>query len=478
MPVFVGARHVGGRGAMAADEMAAGSLPGSSSLPERARAGLQAARAGAGGAALGVFSLRIAAAGCAYLAQVLMARMMVGEEYGVFATVWVWIAILGHTATLGLAQGASRFLPVERARGHLDAVRGYLVGGALVSAAGGLALALAGLAVAEIQHDILDSLYGGPILVAVVVVPLFAFQDYLEGVARSQGWPMLAIAPPYLLRQGLIMAGMVGAVLFGAPAHAWVAIACTLVATGIAATVQGVVLLARLRRHLPAGPRTYRWKIWLTACLPIAAGELATSAFGFVDVVLLGFLAPPASVGLYFAATRIQQFVVFVAYAASAATAPRFAAARAEGDEAGLAHLVRAQARWTFLGTVLVGLGVIVAAPLLLGLFGSDFHDSLPVLAILVAGGVTASLFGPGEDILMMLGGERLCVAITLAVLALAVLLCLVLIPWLGITGAALAMAGATVLRGLAMAAGARAVHGIATPAFPLPSLSRGGGAA
>jgi O-antigen/teichoic acid export membrane protein len=456
---------------MAADELAAGSLRSAPSLPERARARLLAARSGAGGAAVGVFGLRIAAAGCAYLAQVLMARMMGGAEYGIFATVWVWIAILGHTATLGLAQGACRFLPVERARGHLDAVRGFLLGGALASAAGGLGLTLAGLAIAEIRHDLLDGPYGGPVLVAVLVVPLFAFQDYLEGVARSQGWPMLAIAPPYLMRQGLIMVGMVGAVLFGAPAHAWVAIACTLVATGIAATIQGVLLLARLRRHLPAGPRRYRWRIWFGACLPIAAAELATSAFGFIDVVLLGFLAPPAAVGLYFAATRIQQFVVFVAYAASAATAPRFAAARAEGDEAGLAGLVRAQARWTLLGTALVGLGVLAAAPLLLGLFGSDFHDSLPVLAILVAGGVTASLFGPGEDILTMLGGERLYVAITVAMLALAVLLCLVLIPWLGVIGAALAMAGASALRGLAMAAGAYAVHGIATPAFPLPFL-------
>lgn len=455
---------------MAADETIAGALagppPGAASALDRGLARLRAARSGAGGAALGVFGLRIAAAGFAYLAQVMMARLMGGEEYGVFATAWVWIAILGHTATLGFGQGACRFLPAERARGQLDAVRGFLVGGALASAVGGLAVALAGLAVAEAQGGLLDGLYGGPILVAVCVVPLFAFQDYLEGVARSQGWPILAIAPPYLLRQGLIMAAMAGAVLSGAPAHAWVAIACTLVATGIAATVQAVLLLARLRRHLPAGPRRYRWRIWLGACLPIAAGELAASAFGFVDVVLLGFLAPPASVGLYFAATRIQQFVVFVSYAASAATAQRFAAARAEGDEAGLTDLVRVQARWTFLGTAAVGLGVLAAAPLLLGLFGSDFHDSLPVLAILVAGGVAASLFGPGEDILTMLGGERLCLGITLAMLALAVLLCLALIPWFGVTGAAIAMAGATALRGFAMAAGAKAVHGISTPAF------------
>ena len=63
-----------------------------------------------------------------------------------------------------------------------------------------------------------------------------------------------------------------------------------------------------------------------------------------------------------------------------------------------------------------------------------------------------------------MLGGERLCAGITLAMLALAALLCLALVPWLGVSGAAAAVAVAAVLRGLAMALGARAIHGLATP--------------
>lgn len=456
---------------MTASKVIAGGLASSSPV-STALARLRSLRATAAVSALAVFAVRIGAAGFAYGAQVLMARMMGGAEYGIFATVWVWIAILGHTATFGLSQGACRFLPADQATGRLDSVRGFLLGGALASLGGGLALSLGGLAVAFLQGGLLAGPYGTPILVAALVVPLFAFQDYLEGVARSQGWPLLAIAPPYLVRQALIMAAMVGAVLSGAPAEAWVAIACTLAATGLAATVQAVLLLARLRRHLPRGPRLYRWRLWLTACLPIAAGDLAASAFGFVDVVILGFLAPPEAVGLYFAATRIQQFVAFVHYAASATTAQRLAAARAHGDEAGLAHLVRMQARWTFLATAGVGLGILAVSPLLLGLFGEGFRASLPVLAILVAGSVAASLFGPAEDVLTMLGGERLCAGITLAMLALAALLCLVLIPELGVAGAAVAVALAQTLRGLALALGARTLHGLSTPVVGFPRRS------
>lgn len=433
---------------------------------------LRAVRSGAGGSAIGVFGVRVAAACCAYVAQVLMARLMGGAEYGIFAAVWVWVAILGHSATLGLSQGACRFIPAEQAIGRYEDVRGFLLGGAAVTLLAALAVSALGVLVLRAEGSLLAGAYGASILMGALVLPLFALQDYCEGVARSQNWPLLAIAPPYLIRQGLIVAAMLAAVLLGLPAEARTAIACTLVATGASLAIQAVLLLVRLRGRMSRGPRRYRWRLWFHACLPIAAVDAASAAFGFVDVVVLGFLMPPAALGLYFAATRIQQFVAFVHYAASAATAQLLSAAKARGDRAGLSALVRERARWTFTATAVVGLCVLAASPLLLGLFGPDFHESLPILAVLVAGSVGASFFGPAEDILTMLGGERLCAGITALMLALSLMLCLALVPAFGLIGAACAMAAATVLRGLALALGARAIHGLSTPVLALPRLA------
>lgn len=425
---------------------------------------LRGIRTGPARAALDVFAIRIASAGFAYIAQVLMARLMGGAEYGIFAAVWVWIGILGHSATLGLSQGACRFLPTEQAQGRSDAARGFLVGGAIVTILGALLLAVGGLLVLRAEGTLLAGPYGAPILLAAAILPLFALQDFCEGLARSQNWAILAIAPPYLLRQGLIMVAMVGAVWSGAPAEAWVAVACTLMATAIAVALQAGWLIFRLRTVCPPGPRVYRWRRWLRACLPIALTDLASAGFNVVDVVILSALMPPATVGLYFAATRIQQFVVFVHFAASAATAQRFAAIHAAGDRPGLTSLVRIQANLTLAATIVIGAGVLVAAPLLLGLFGPEFRGSLPILAILVAGSIVASVFGPGEDLLTMLGGEGVCAAITLATLGLAAGLCWALIPAYGVIGAALAMAVAGTVRGLAMALAARSIHGLVTP--------------
>ncbi|MGU3537881.1 lipopolysaccharide biosynthesis protein [Methylobacterium sp. A54F] len=433
---------------------------------------LQAVRTGPGRAALDVFAVRIASAGFAYLAQVLIARLMGREEYGVFAAVWVWVTILGHSATLGFSQGASRFLPADHARNDAAAMRGFLRFGALATLATALGAVALGAAFLAFDRSVLAGPYGPPLLAAALLLPLFALQDYCEGVARSQNWVVLAIAPPYLLRQALTMAALAAAIGLGAPAEAGVAMGCMALSAGLSGAVQAGVLLRRLRTVVRPGTARYAARAWLSACLPIAAIDLTAAGLMFVDVVILGLLLPPTAVGLYFAATRLQQFVAFVHFAASAATAPRLSAAHASGERATLVALVRRQAQATCGATLLVGLGVLAASPLLLAMFGPEFRAAVPVLAILVAGACGASLFGPGEDLLTMLGGERLCAGITVAALALAAVLCFALVPLLGPLGAALAMATVAILRAAALARAARRMHGLTTPVW-----SRGGDA-
>ncbi|MGT2479268.1 lipopolysaccharide biosynthesis protein [Methylobacterium oryzae CBMB20] len=354
------------------------------------------------------------------------------DAYGIFASVWVWTAMLGHTLTLGLSQGACRFVPGDQAQGDLDLARGYIRAGALVTGGAALAVACLGAALLALEPGLLAPAYRAPILVALCVMPLFALQDYLEGVARSQNW----VGPRH--RAALPPApdpddGLHGR---GDPARR-------------AAPGRGRDGLHADRRRgrdrpsgrparraapadLPAGPHRYRWRMWLGTGLPIAAIDLANAGFSFVDVIVLGALVSPAEVGVYFAATRIQQFVVFVHYAVSAATLQRYSAAQAQANRFLLAELVRRQGRLTAAATLVVGGAILAVSPLLLAMFGPGLGDSVPILCILIAGSVGASLFGPGEDLLTMLGGERLCAGITAGSLLAAAGLCLALVPALG----------------------------------------------
>lgn len=404
-----------------------------------------------GRSALTVLAIRIGGAGLAYLTQVLMARLMGKADYGVFATVWVWIAILGHGSLWGVGQSVYRFVPHHRARTELELARGFLSNGFWFVTLSSCLTALVGGALLWLLRDAVSADHVWPFVLALLVLPLFALQDYVEGVARAFGWTALAIAPPYLLRQGLVAVAMVAAVYAGAPADPWVAVACTLAATAFALAVQATLVLARLRKVLPKGDRAYDRPAWIKATLPIALVDLNNLLLSYVDVLLLSFFFKPEVVALYFAATRLLQFVVFVQYAATAATAPRFAEIHAKGDSETLRSLATRTARWTLITASLTGAALVLASPYLLAMFGAGFSESVPILMVLVAGAVFLSACGPCEDLLIMVGQERVGAAVAVAALMVAAALNLALIPFYGAMGAAVATAATTALRGLTL---------------------------
>src|SRR5215218_3329229 len=404
-------------------------------------------------AGIAVFAIRVAAAGLAYGTQVLMARLMGEAGYGIFATAWVWIAILGHASLFGLSQSMCRFLPQYRARGEADLARGFLAGGAVAALASAGAAAAAGAALLWLAGGSLGEDRLLPLGLALATVPVFAVQDYLQAIARSQNWPVLAILPPYIVRQGLVGAAMVAAVAVG----------CTLIATAAACIVQGLALLRRLDPALLSGNRRYRPREWAAATLPMGFADLTLILFNSIDVLVLGLFVPADAVGVYFAATRILQLVLFAQYAATAATAPRFAEASARGDDAALRALVRGTVRLTAGASLALGAGLLLVAPWLLDLFGAGFGAGFGALAILVCGAAVQSSFGPAEDLLNMLGAERVAARVSFAALALAVTLTFALIPSCGIIGAAVAMALATAARGAALSVAAQRRLGLST---------------
>ena len=123
-------------------------------------------------------------------------------------------------------------------------------------------------------------------------------------------------------------------------------------------------------------------------------------------------------------------------------------------------------------GAVLLAL---LAAPLL-GLFGAEFTAAAPLVAMLSFGIVLSCALGPGEDVLNMLGEERLCSLGFAVALLVNVALNFALIPLLGLSGAAIATVIALGVRGALLAWFAWRRLGLVLPAglSLLPSFTRG----
>jgi O-antigen/teichoic acid export membrane protein len=422
--------------------------------------------------ALVAFSIRVASAALAFVSQVVLARLMGEFEYGIFVFVWVLIVLGGNLSCLGFPTAIIRFLPEYHSRGVHDLIHGLTSTARQFAFASATSFAIVGIAALYLCRGMVESYYVTPIFLGLFIMPMIALGDILDGTARANHWPVMALSPTFLIRPTLILAFMLAAILAGAPHTALTAVSAALCATFVTTLAQYWALTARLRRRYPTGPRTVDFSAWIAVALPIflieGAGYLLTNS----DVIVVGIFLPPEKVAVYFAAAKTMALVHFVSFSVRAAAGPRFSAIIAEGDRTRLAAFAAEATRWTFWPALAVGLAVLAAGQFLLSLFGAAFASGHVVMAILLAGILLRAVVGPGEMLLMMAGRQNLCAWLYAATLAVSVALNLFLIPRFGIEGAASATASAMAVEALLLHVAARRSLGINLLAFARPAKS------
>lgn len=424
--------------------------------------------------ALIAFAIRILSAGIAFLSQIVQARLMGDFEYGIFVFVWVLVVLFGNLSCLGFHSTVIRFLPQYRASDAHDEIRGLTFTARVFAILSASVLAATGFVGLHFLGSSIESYYLVPVFLGLFALPMIALGDVLDGTARANNWPVVALSPTYLVRPLLILCFMLVAVRFGAPATATTAMQAALAATYATTVGQFLAVTWRLRRHYVEGPRKIDFLAWFRVALPIFLIE----GFGFLltnsDVVVVGLYLDPQEVAVYFAAAKTITLVQFVYFSVKAAAAPRFSAMMAEGDMQALAGFAGTTVRWSFWPSLALGLMVLAAGHLLLSLFGPSFGSGHVLMFILFSGILAKAMVGPGEVLLTMAGRQKLCVFLYAGALGANIGLNVTLIPLFGLAGAAGATAAAMMVEALLLHLAVRRALGIVLFAFadPLPFSS------
>lgn len=395
------------------------------------------------------FVIRVLSAGIAYVSQVLMARWMGGSEFGTYVSVWVWVLLIGHFSNAGLASAAQRFLPAYAETGDQAGLRGFISGARRLGFLIATAVAVIGLLVLWQFGSWLSGDMVMPLVLAALCLPMFVLTDIQDGIARSYNWTDLALGPPYLIRPVILLATMAGAHVAGFPTNAVAAMACAVVATWLAAVVQVLLLNRRLGREVAPGPNRIEPLTWLRTSLPIFLVETFYLALTYTDVVLLKQLAGPEEVAVYWAAVKTLALVAFIYFAVAAAAAHRFSEYHVAGDREKLADFLRASIRWTFFPSLAATIVILALGKPFLMMFGPDFVAGYPAMFVVSIGLLARAAVGPVERLLTMSGHQTACALIYAFAFGTAVVLCLVLIPPLGMMGAAIATATALTLESI-----------------------------
>ncbi len=385
------------------------------------------------------FLIRILSAGITYLSQILMARWMGVQEYGIYINVWVYVLLLGYVCNLGFAPASQRIVPEYRETGQDALLRGYLFGARLFSIGLATVIGAAGLLGLYFFGHLMTSHLVIPLYLGVFCLPLFGITDIQDGVSRSYNWTDIALIPTYLIRPLMILLVLAGGHAYGLPANAVTAMGGAIFACWFTGIVQYLALRHRLKGQIKPGPRQFAFKTWFRWSLPLFLAEGSYLMVGYTDVLVLEHFVSPAELAVYWAAAKTLALVSFIYFSVSAATAHRFSEYHVLGDHAKLAQLLSDAMRWTFYPSLAAVLGMLIMGKPLLWLFGPQFMDGYVYIAVLSVGLLARSAAGPSERFLSMLGHQYLCISIYMMTFAVNLILCIVLIPRLGPLGAAIA---------------------------------------
>jgi O-antigen/teichoic acid export membrane protein len=222
-------------------------------------------------------------------------------------------------------------------------------------------------------------------------------------------------------------------------------------------------IAARLRRGL-ADTRALAREFWRYTA-PRAVAQICQTALQRADIVLIAALASPRDAAIYTAATRFMVIGQLGTQAVQQAMQPTVSRLIALDDREATARVFAGCTTWTVALTWPVHLSVAAAAPIYLSLFGSGYAGAgqyatvILALAMLLATGT-----GPVDVMLLMAGRSGLSLVNSAVSLVVDLALDAVLIPWLGVTGAAIAWAAALAVRNLLMLAQVSRLFGM-TPA-------------
>jgi O-antigen/teichoic acid export membrane protein len=408
---------------------------GARPAPERMAAadGHQLARGAAANAAV------LLAANFRGVFTFLIARLLGEAALGRFGIAFAATELLSKAGMMGLDGAVVPFVATRAVAGDGAGARGILRRAVTMAAAASLGMALAAVAIVATAR-------GGSNGLMLLALPGIAIARISTGASRA----VLSMGDEFYSR-GLAETWITTAVFLAAIALGFrdAAPAVAVVAGTTAAGFVALGLAWRSLRRVPDGQPATRVAVATGSMLRFSAPIAGSSLLGVlvmrIDVLLLGAYvgrAPGVSVeafGVFCAAAEIAGGMRKIRQVFDPIFAPVVATRNVSAERDLLRETVAAPGRWLLAAQLpLVGV-LLLASGAILSLYGETFRQGALWLALLGLAHAANSFAGLAETLLMVERPHMNLVnaAVTVGVQGAAGI---VLIPWLGATGAALAM--------------------------------------
>jgi O-antigen/teichoic acid export membrane protein len=184
----------------------------------------------------------------------------------------------------------------------------------------------------------------------------------------------------------------------------------------------------------------------LTQSFPMLLSNSLVYLMGWIDTLMLGYLASTIDVGLYSVVVKVSNFSLIFISSVNTTSAPKIASLYAQGQKEKLAHHMRNSTNLIFGVSIIMILLAIAFNQQILSLFGEEFRAGGLALIILLAGQAFNTFSGNVGVFMNMTGGQKMLRNFTFIAVILNIILNYLFIPHFGIVGAAAGSAAANIL--------------------------------
>lgn len=179
----------------------------------------------------------------------------------------------------------------------------------------------------------------------------------------------------------------------------------------------------------------------LEVSIPLLSAKYLTTLYTWMVTVILPIYVSNAAVGIFSGASRLTAFATMPLIAVNNITGPKFAEAFGENDEKSIKKTVRLSTRLIFWVSFPIMAIFFLFPKFLLGFYGSEFTTQEAILSfhIINLGQLFNFMTGPVTQLLNMTGRQKVTQFYAGVTAVTSIVLCLILIPFMGILGAAIA---------------------------------------
>jgi O-antigen/teichoic acid export membrane protein len=375
-----------------------------------------------------------------YLFELAIARKLGADSFGLFLIGFSFFKIAEILSTLGLHNGILRYGSIFKAKGDFSRLKGSVLSAMRLVA---LSAVVFGGIVILFSKLISQSLFHTPKLEpvfaifslslpfsALSMVIVYAIQSFK--IVKHRVY-VKEIYEPLSRLLFFIILTLTSLRLFGA-----------LIAFLVSSMSGAILAIYYLKQVSPQVfdkniLSIYETKILLNFSWPLFFTGFLNILFLWIGTLIAGLYLPQNEIAYYGAAQRTAMLGMIILISFSSIFAPIIADLYYRKEWTKLEHLFKSVAKWIFAISLPVFLSMILFSKDFLHIYGKEFVAGASCLVILSIGQMLSSTCGPFTHMIMMSGRSKINLLNSVLVSLINIILCFLLIPKIGIIGAALA---------------------------------------